>query len=305
MRTRQIEIFHAIYTAGSISQAAAVLNVSQPALSKSLRLTEEQLGFALFERRAQGLVPTRKADELYESASRVMGELEHFRVALRNVALRDKALIRIAMAPSIALSVGADAIAAFAETHEQVNIYLETLHYDEVVAAIRNETIDIAVVYHPRHRRGLRIVPLATARFVCLSRKGHWPSSKQTVQLGDLKGQPLIQLSAEAPLGRILNSQIDARVVASGKAGARTIIANTYYLAQSMAARGLGLAVVDEYSAREASSDAVDCLPLDEELSFTVGAIVREEHSLSPEESLLIEHFTTRLNGLEAPCRKS
>ena len=48
MRLRQIEVFHAVYTSGSISAAARALNVSQPSVSKVLRHTEVQLGLPLF-----------------------------------------------------------------------------------------------------------------------------------------------------------------------------------------------------------------------------------------------------------------
>ena len=50
MRLRHIEIFHAIYTTGSITNAAKLLHVSQPSVSKVLSHAEYQLGFKLFER---------------------------------------------------------------------------------------------------------------------------------------------------------------------------------------------------------------------------------------------------------------
>ena len=60
MRLRQIEVFYAIMTTGSLRKAAEVLNVSQPAASKVLRYAEHSLGFALFERKGGRLVPTGK-----------------------------------------------------------------------------------------------------------------------------------------------------------------------------------------------------------------------------------------------------
>ncbi len=60
MRLRHIEVFQAIVQTGSISAAARLLNVSQPNVSRVLTHAEQQLGFALFERRAQGMVVTAK-----------------------------------------------------------------------------------------------------------------------------------------------------------------------------------------------------------------------------------------------------
>ena len=48
MRTRQLEVFHAVYTKGTITEAAKHLHVSQPSVSKVLAHTESQLGFLLF-----------------------------------------------------------------------------------------------------------------------------------------------------------------------------------------------------------------------------------------------------------------
>ena len=62
MRLRHIEIFHAIYTTGSITNAAKILHVSQPSVSKVLSHAEMQLGFKLFERVKGRLVPTEEAE---------------------------------------------------------------------------------------------------------------------------------------------------------------------------------------------------------------------------------------------------
>lgn len=78
MRLRHIEIIHAIMASGSISGAARRLNVSQPNISRVLAHAEQQLGFALFDRRPSGLLPTARAqrlmpeiDQLYQHLQRI------------------------------------------------------------------------------------------------------------------------------------------------------------------------------------------------------------------------------------------
>jgi DNA-binding transcriptional LysR family regulator len=56
MRLRQIEVFHAVYSTGSMTSAAAMLNVSQPSVSKVLAHAEQQLGYLLFERCRRSIV---------------------------------------------------------------------------------------------------------------------------------------------------------------------------------------------------------------------------------------------------------
>ena len=64
MRLRHIEVFHAVYTCGSITAAAKMLNVSQPSVSKVLAHAEQQLGFALFDRLKGKIIPTQEAERL-------------------------------------------------------------------------------------------------------------------------------------------------------------------------------------------------------------------------------------------------
>src|SRR5579875_2454335 len=61
MHLRYIELFHAVLTTGSLTGAAKLLNISQPAASKALQHAEDQLGFPLFSRVRGRLQPTQQA----------------------------------------------------------------------------------------------------------------------------------------------------------------------------------------------------------------------------------------------------
>ena len=65
MNYRQIEIFKAIMDRGSITEAARVLGISQPAVSKGLQLLEGELGLQLFTRTTKGIAATDEARALY------------------------------------------------------------------------------------------------------------------------------------------------------------------------------------------------------------------------------------------------
>jgi DNA-binding transcriptional LysR family regulator len=69
MNLRHIEVFHAVYTNGSVSAAARALNVSQPSVTKVLQHAELLLGFALLERTRGRLVPTEEAHALFDDVA--------------------------------------------------------------------------------------------------------------------------------------------------------------------------------------------------------------------------------------------
>src|SRR3569833_2846759 len=76
MRLRHIEVFNAVMLTGSVSGAARLVNVTQPAVSRTLQHAEVQLGFALFHRVKNRLVPTTEALTLYPHVERLFANLD-------------------------------------------------------------------------------------------------------------------------------------------------------------------------------------------------------------------------------------
>ena len=76
MRLRHIEVFNAVMLTGSVSAAARLINVTQPAVSRILAHAELQLGFPLFHRLKGKLVPTTEAQTLYPHIERLFTQLD-------------------------------------------------------------------------------------------------------------------------------------------------------------------------------------------------------------------------------------
>jgi len=103
--SRRLQYFLAVYDHGSLGRAAASLNLTQPALSKSIHQLEGTLKVKLFDRTSKGLVPTIYGETLSLHARAVQSELRH---AEREIALMTgaaKGEVRIGVTPSIATSV--------------------------------------------------------------------------------------------------------------------------------------------------------------------------------------------------------
>ncbi|MGR5221099.1 LysR family transcriptional regulator [Vibrio parahaemolyticus] len=85
MNLRQLEVFYAIMQTGTVSGAAKNLHVSQPNVTRVLAHTEQQLGFALFERVKGRLVPTPEAKTLLPEAEKIYQQLGQFRTLTTKV----------------------------------------------------------------------------------------------------------------------------------------------------------------------------------------------------------------------------
>ena len=75
MKTRYLEIFDTIMRTRSLTEAARILNVSQPALSKMLTHAEDQIGIPLFNRRRGRITPTSEALQLFKETEAVFDRL--------------------------------------------------------------------------------------------------------------------------------------------------------------------------------------------------------------------------------------
>lgn len=104
MRLRHIEVFHAVYTTGSITSAARMLYVSQPSVSKVLAHAESQLGFALFERNRGKLTPTAEADMLFDEVDKIYRQLFTVRRKAENIRQHRAGVVDIAVTPALGLS---------------------------------------------------------------------------------------------------------------------------------------------------------------------------------------------------------
>lgn len=103
MERRQLEFFVAVIEYRSFTRAASALHVSQPALSRSIRLLETELSTQLFQRTATGIVVTPAAESLMRRARAILHDMQAFRMAARgsNAEMVGTVEIALSAAPAI------------------------------------------------------------------------------------------------------------------------------------------------------------------------------------------------------------
>ncbi len=176
---------------GSLSKAATQLGLSQPALTKSLRLLEEELDVLLLDRTSTGVVATMYGRSLYEHAKAVEAEMAHARTELGLLRGKHGGAVHIAALPSMA-SIMARAVAMAARQHplfaarivEKMNFeLLPTLRrgdFDFVVGLVQDEPVELGVRRRVILRDELAVVvrpthPLAQHETVAAAELAHYP----------------------------------------------------------------------------------------------------------------------------------
>ncbi|MDE0680924.1 MAG: LysR substrate-binding domain-containing protein [Gammaproteobacteria bacterium] len=290
MRLRHAEVFHAVYSSGSVTAAAKILNVTQPSVSKVLAHAEQVLGYALFERVRGALIPTPEAHRLFKSVSTVYKDMEQLRRLARNLQSSGESRIRVAATPAFGLQLLPSTIASFLLAHGKTAFDVETLHYEEMALALEEQRIDIGLAFAPPPKPGLGIDEIATAEFVVLAPVHLKISGKPVVNIRDLGNLPFIKLSGRSPLGQMLTRRLEDRSTEF-----KTIITcDTYHVGKLLVAEGAGITIIDEITAQSAGHDDVRIWRLKPTIRFPISVIHADSRPLSMIARQFVEHLQTR-----------
>jgi DNA-binding transcriptional LysR family regulator len=241
MRLRHIEVFHAVMQTGSVSKAAELLGISQPAASKVLGHAESALGFRLFERIKGRLRPTAEAALLFVEVEKIQEDMGQVRSLAYNLQRRPEGRLHIGCLPSLALSITPRAVNAFRKLHPTLTCQIETGHIDGLVRSLRSRQIDLALTFAPSEHAGIRLQTLGEVELAYL---GPTPG-RGDFDLATLDPAQLVRIPDSDVVGRTVSEAIGRL----GVAGTSTISSETYFAACALAAEVSGVAIVDELTA--------------------------------------------------------
>ena len=278
MRLRHIEVFHAIMQVGTISGAAQVLHISQPAVTKVLQHAELQLGMPLFERVRGKLVPRPEAHRLFVETEKLNRDLQGIRRLAASLKGRAVETVRLVSTPTVAISVLPRAMSLWRHDFPDARCELGTHHTTEIVNTLRLGEADLALsLQDPRHP-GIVAEPIAQGLMTVLAPRGTWNDADCRAPLGaaGLNGE-LIGYADNDPLGETIVAACEAQGV---HPVFRTVV-QTYQIARSMVEAGAGMAVVDPFTASSAQGDKVQHRPWDPAIPVSLYLLTASHAPLS------------------------
>lgn len=292
MRLRHIEVFHAVYEHGSVTEAARALNVSQPSVSKVLRHAEDQLGYALFRREKGRLVPTEPAHELFIEVSSVYAQLGRLSRTARNLGNRRGGHLRVAALPSIGLAIGPRAIARFRQKQPEVSFEITTLHSRDVERSLYERECDVAIGYHIVRQTHLVQNRLGSAALMLVTPKGLFGPEGDALPIKILDGTDFVGLRDSGPLADIFANELSRLDITPQE----VVTAHTYYAAIALVREGLGITVADEFTVDAIKGSDLSAYRLTPEVRTPVSAITLDQ----PAHAELIDAFIEEVRAVIA-----
>ena len=225
---------------GSLSKAADRLHIAQPALSRQIRLLEDELGARLFARHGRGMIPTEAGQDVLRHALRIMAELEEIRavVADENAPLRGH--VSIGMPPTASDILSEPLVAAFREAHPEATLRIVSAYSGYLLDWLHRGEIDAAILYDPKSARTLRIRPLLEETLFLIGPSDAGLSSRVSVDFAELEHKRLLLPSRGHGLRMIVERCAEERgVVLNIK-----IEADSYSTLKGLVRSGHGMTVL-------------------------------------------------------------
>ncbi|CAM5377903.1 LysR substrate-binding domain-containing protein [Rhodanobacter lindaniclasticus] len=240
MRLRYIELFHAVMTTNSLTGAANLLNISQPAASKALQQAEHQLGFTLFHRVRGRLHPTEEALLLRPRVEKIIRDLHDLQRLTSNFALPESYPLRVTCTPTLAQALVPDATTLLRKACPAVTAELSTQRSAEMCESLTLRETDIGLTLQDASHPELRQQSLCQGRVMVIAPPGRWSRAelRNPCRWPRWPGEPMVGIAVQDALGNLLQSHLmhvdpPPRI---------SVWVQTYQLACALVAQGAGLA---------------------------------------------------------------
>ena len=241
---RQLEALVAVVEAGTVSRAAEMLHISQPAASKLIQDLEADTGLQLFERESGRLVPTSLGMRLYEEVERIFGGVHQLARVVDALRRETHGHLVIGTMPALSGPFMGRVLASFRLRHPEVFVSIEARSSQFLTDAVLLRRLDVALVASRLEHPSMLVEPLKSPPAVAVLPLGHKLSAKPELSPEDLMGEPFIAFS---PSG-LTRSKVDAVFEAQGLQPNIVIEATTAPNVAEFVAAGLGVTVADPLS---------------------------------------------------------
>ena len=247
---RQLQLFLALAEHGSITAAARSCHVTQPTVSMQLKELADAVGLPLYEQVGKRLFLTEAGNTLTHSARAMVDEWAAFEQRIDAMKGLRRGRLRLAVVSTAKYFVPR-LLGSFCEKYPDVDIALELLNRDAVVARLRDNRDDLYIMSMPPTDLALEQHAFLPNPLVVIAALSHPLAARRGLALADLGGKRFIL--REAGSGTRLAG--DAHFRAQGFAPSVRLELGSNEAIKYAVAAGLGLGVVSRHAL---SADAVD-----------------------------------------------
>lgn len=297
---RQLLAIVALADAGSFIGASAVLNVSLPTLSRTVKRVERLVGVMLFERSTRRVEITPAGREFVSISERLLNDLELSLAHMRDVSSEQRGQVVLSTFPIFAQQTLPAIIQDFRSSRPQIELQIRQGCAPDTLEDVCNGRSDFGIAYVEADKlpETVEMVHLWREKLHVIAPSNHplAKASKTSIALADLKDATLISLPREIHSRRL----IDGAAATAGFNLHHSIVVPGFLDILNLVSAGVGVGVVPGSIISERYRSTIKARPLSRPaLSMTVGLITLRTKHITPAASSLIKLIvdTVRLQG--------
>ncbi|GHE22048.1 LysR family transcriptional regulator [Halomonas urumqiensis] len=273
---RLLQVYAVVVHAGSVSEAARRLHLTQPTVSQQLKRLAETVGEPLLESRHGRLVPTEAGGELYRASREVLGRFDDFEDYLASLRGGARGRCSIALV-NTAQYVLPRLLGPYSRAFPEVDVTLHIGNRRQVLTRFERQDDDLYVFSHPPSLAHARAGRFLRNPLVAVAPRGHPLAGRRQVAMSELLAERFLLREPGSATRMLFESWLQEQGLTLGP---------TLQMASNEAIRvgvasGLGLAVLSEHVLPPEHPDLVILpvagLPIESHWQF----IVRRDRRLS------------------------
>ncbi|MFC0527649.1 LysR family transcriptional regulator [Phytohabitans kaempferiae] len=160
MDLKQLTALVTVAEVGSVTKAARLLHLVQPAVTRQIRLLEEEVGVALFNRTHQGMIPTAAGEALVLRARRALQELERARAEIRPDPRQVAGIVTVGVLDSVVDVVVPPLVTAVAQRYPEIHLRIMAAYSGHLQQWLDAGDVDLSLLYNLAETPSLAVVPL-------------------------------------------------------------------------------------------------------------------------------------------------
>ena len=277
LNLRQIEAFRAVMVTGSVTKAAEMMHVTQPAVSRLIADFELAVRFKLFDRAHRRLTPTPECHALFAEIQRTFAGVDHIARAADAIRNMQRGHLGIVSMPIASTTFLPDVISRFSKDYPDISISLWTWPRDQALEWIASQQYDLGVLTLPVADPCLKVEPFPPSAAVCVLPKKHHLSKKSAIEADDLRNESFISLTTGSSFRHDVDRVFDERgVKRTMKVEARSAAAIC-----SLVQRNVGVSILGPIAVYGRSMDRLTVRAFKPEIPFHAGIVYQPNIPLS------------------------
>ena len=247
---RHLKTLVALSEAGSLTQAAERVFLTQSALSHQIKALEDDIGGALFVRKSAPLRFSPAGDRLLAAARRVLEEIEAAQRDIAKLAAGAAGRLRIAVECHSCFDWLMPAMDTFREHWPEVEMDLVSGFHADPVALLKRDEADLAITSDPRARRGVAYLPLFQTEMQAILAHDHPLAAKAYLTAPDFSHDMLITYPAPEDMFDLIRLVLKPAGIAFTRRTAELTVAILQLVASRRGIAALPVFGVESYLAR-------------------------------------------------------